>query len=102
MREKPLILIIDDEPEIREIVKTKLEASGFETKEASQGAEGIKLAQEFKPDIILLDVVMPEMDGVEALLKLKAIRTPKISRSLCLPAKAIPGRKLLKLIVNSR
>lgn len=72
MREKPLILIVDDEPEIREIVKTKLEANRFEVKEASKGTEGIKLARELKPEIILLDVIMPEMDGVEVLFKLKS------------------------------
>ena len=97
MREKPLILIIDDEPEIREIVKTKLEASGFETKEASQGAEGIKLAQEFKPDIILLDVVMPEMDGVEALLKLKSNQDTKDIKIFMFTGKGDPRPEIVEI-----
>ncbi|MDP3015426.1 MAG: response regulator [bacterium] len=71
MREKPLILITDDEPNIREIVKIKLEANGFEVKEAENGVEGFRIARELKPDIMLLDIVMPGMDGIEILLKLK-------------------------------
>jgi len=72
MRDKPLVLIVDDEADIREIVKTKLEASGFEVKEAKDGVEGFNLVKELKPEIVLLDVVMPKMDGVETLFKLKA------------------------------
>lgn len=71
MRENPLVLIVDDDADIRGIVKIKLEASGFEVKEAADGAEGFKFAKELKPEIILLDIVMPGMDGVETLFKLK-------------------------------
>ena len=71
MKEKPLILIADDETDIRDVVKMKLEASGFEVVEAADGEEALKKAQELSPDIIILDVVMPKMDGVSALFKLK-------------------------------
>lgn len=71
MREKPLILIVDDEADIREMVRIKLEANGFEVKEAENGIEGLRLARTLKPEIILLDIVMPGMDGVETLLKIK-------------------------------
>jgi CheY-like chemotaxis protein len=71
MGSKPLILIVDDEKDIRDIIRLKLEASGFEVKEAADGMSGLKLAQESKPDIILLDVVMPKMDGTAVLLELK-------------------------------
>lgn len=71
MRENPLVLIVDDDADIRGIVKIKLEVSGFEVKEAADGAEGFKFAKELKPEIILLDIVMPGMDGVETLFKLK-------------------------------
>lgn len=97
MREKPLILIIDDEPEIREIVKMKLEASGFETREASQGIEGIKLAQELKPAIILLDVVMPEMDGVEALLNLKSNEDTKNIKIFMFTSKGDPRPEIVEI-----
>ena len=71
MKEKPLILIADDETDIRDVVKMKLEASGFEVVEAADGEEALKKAQELSPDIIILDVVMPKLDGVSALFKLK-------------------------------
>ncbi len=95
MREKPLILIVDDEPEIREIVKTKLEANGFEIKEASNGVEGVRLAQELKPDIILLDVIMPEMDGVEALLKLKGDENTKDIKVFIFTGKGDPRPEIV-------
>lgn len=71
MRGKPLILIIDDEKDIREIVRTKLESAGFEVADAESGRKGIALAKELKPDVILLDITMPEMDGGDVLYKLK-------------------------------
>ena len=95
MREKPLILIVDDEPEIREIVKTKLEANGFEIKEAPNGIEGVRLAQELKPDIILLDVIMPEMDGVEALLKLKGDENTKDIKVFIFTGKGDPRPEIV-------
>ena len=71
MKDKPLILIADDEPEIRGVVKIKLEASGFKVEEAGDGEEAVEKAKKFTPDIIILDVVMPKLDGVSALFKLK-------------------------------
>lgn len=97
MRDKPLILIVDDELEIREVVKTKLEASGFETKEASRGAEGIKLAQELKPDIILLDIIMPDMDGVEALFKLKSDQVTKDIKVFIFTGKGDPRPEIIEI-----
>ncbi len=71
MDKKPLILIIDDEADLRDIIKMKLETKGFEVKAAESEIDGINLAREFKPDIILLDLVMPLMNGVEVLAKIK-------------------------------
>lgn len=59
------ILIIDDEDDIREILEYSLTKEGFKVYSVSNGKEGIKLAQEVKPDLVLLDVMMPEMDGIE-------------------------------------
>jgi two-component system, OmpR family, alkaline phosphatase synthesis response regulator PhoP len=59
------ILIIDDEPDIIEIIKYNLEKEGFEVKTALNGMEGIEIAKTFNPDLILLDVMMPKMDGIE-------------------------------------
>ena len=67
-----LILIIDDDPDFREIMATKLEGSGFKIEQASDGVMGIEKAKKVKPDLVLLDVRMPKMSGVQTLAKIKA------------------------------
>ena len=59
------ILIVDDEPDVRALLNTRLSANGYEILEAPDGAAGIAVAREEKPDLILLDVLMPSQDGVE-------------------------------------
>jgi two-component system alkaline phosphatase synthesis response regulator PhoP len=59
------ILIIDDEDDIRDILKYNLEKEGFFIREASNGEQGLKLIKESIPDLIILDVMMPGMDGIE-------------------------------------
>jgi len=66
------ILIIDDEQDIRDILNYNLTKVGYQVHEASNGREGIKLAVQNKPDLIILDVMMPEMDGIEVCEELKA------------------------------
>jgi len=65
------VLVIDDEPEILEILKFRLANWGFDPLSATNGPEGIKLTLEEMPDAILLDVMMPGMNGFEVLGKLK-------------------------------
>lgn len=60
------ILIVDDEPDIVEILKYNLNNEGYDVKSANNGLKAIEKAKIFIPDIILLDVMMPEMDGIEA------------------------------------
>jgi two-component system alkaline phosphatase synthesis response regulator PhoP len=62
---KKKILVVDDEPDIIEILKYNLEKEGFEIFSANNGDEGIEIAEREKPDLIVLDIMMPEMDGVE-------------------------------------
>jgi two-component system, OmpR family, alkaline phosphatase synthesis response regulator PhoP len=59
------ILIVDDEPQIVEICKDYLKAAGYETITSSNGVQGVSLARREKPDLIVLDLMMPEMDGLE-------------------------------------
>ncbi len=66
------ILIIDDEPHILLLVGSRLEANGYEPITALSGAKGLERAAAEKPDLILLDYVMAEMDGEEVLRRLKA------------------------------
>ena len=68
---KKKILLIDDEPDITELIQFHLEQKEYIVKTASDGIKGIKIAREFMPDLILLDVMMPEMDGIEVCQLLK-------------------------------
>ncbi len=61
------VLIIEDDVFFQKFYKTQLEAKGFELDIASNGVEGLKKIESFKPDIILLDIIMPEKDGFEVL-----------------------------------
>ena len=66
MSQIPKILVVDDDPDIVEILRYNLSLAGYDVKAASNGKEAIKKAKIFIPEIILLDVMMPEMDGIEA------------------------------------
>lgn len=68
---KPLILIVDDEPAMLDIYARELSDADLDVVIASSGREGIDTAIERQPNLILMDVKMPEMDGVESALKLK-------------------------------
>ncbi|MFA7275121.1 MAG: response regulator transcription factor [Crocinitomicaceae bacterium] len=59
------ILIVDDEKDIRTILEYNLNKEGYQTRTAKNGVEAIEIAKEMHPDLILLDVMMPEMDGIE-------------------------------------
>lgn len=71
------ILIIDDEPDIVEILSYNLEKEGYEVYTASNGNEGIEQAKQVIPDLILLDVMMPEKDGIETCQELREIKELK-------------------------
>ena len=60
------ILLVDDEPDILDFVSYNLKAEGYKVSTAASGKAGVAKAKDLKPDLILLDVMMPEMDGIEA------------------------------------
>ena len=62
----PLVMIVDDSPTEVHVMKTALEKQGYETISAMDGAECVRLARETRPDLILMDVVMPGVNGFEA------------------------------------
>lgn len=72
MNTPPLILLIDDEAQIRDLYDIKLRSAGFQTIQAINGLSGYQQAKEKKPDLILLDMRMPIMDGAETIAKLSA------------------------------
>lgn len=67
----PKILLVDDDPHIRDMVRFALAREGFAVIEAGDGLEGLRLAENERPDLILLDVMMPEMDGTEVCRRLR-------------------------------
>ena len=67
-----MILIVEDESGNLKLIRDLLQVSGYLTLEATDGAEGIELAKAHKPDLILMDILMPVMDGFEATKILKA------------------------------
>lgn len=67
------ILLVDDEPDILEIVSYNLSAEGYRVITARNGVEGVKKAKKEKPELIVLDVMMPEMDGIEACEQIRKI-----------------------------
>lgn len=72
MRERPLILVVDDVEENLEIVTVRLEAQGYDIETARNGQEAIDKTSQLLPDLILLDIMMPGIDGIEVTRRLKA------------------------------
>lgn len=69
--DKDTILIVDDEESLRKLLKSALSEKGYKVLTAFDGIEGYDMAQKFSPDLILLDIMMPEIDGYEVLERLK-------------------------------
>ena len=67
------IMVVDDNPDIITIVKTILEGKGYTVLSASSGQELLNILKDQKPDLIILDIMMPEMDGLEVLGRLKGV-----------------------------
>jgi adenylate cyclase len=72
MRELPLILVVDDVPDNVEILQMRLESQGYEVVTARDGVEALEKTRELLPDLVLLDIMMPKMDGIETVKRLKA------------------------------
>ncbi|MEX0771181.1 MAG: response regulator [Balneolaceae bacterium] len=72
---KTTILVVDDEQDILDLIEYNLRIEGFEVLKAENGQEGIQLVKDHKPDLILLDIMMPEMDGLEVCDRLRKDET---------------------------
>ena len=79
-----LILIADDDPHIREVVRYALEKAGFQTAQAADGRETVEQFLSLQPDLLVLDIVMPEMDGTEVCRQIRSHSPPR--SSFCHPA----------------
>src|SRR5215469_2599254 len=72
MRDPPLVLVVDDVPDNVEILQMRLEAQGYEVATAEDGVEALNKTRALQPDLILLDIMMPKMDGIAVVKELKA------------------------------
>lgn len=92
------VLVVDDSALMRKVLRQVLSEAGFEVASARSGREGVELAQVFEPDVVTLDINMPEMDGLTALSLLMAARpTPVIMVSSLTTASALPTLEALAL-----
>ena len=88
MRTPPRILAVDDVPANLEIVRMRLEAHGYEVVTAVDGEEALARAREIDPDLVLLDIMMPKLDGISALKQLKQDAALRFVPVILLTAKA--------------
>jgi two-component system, OmpR family, alkaline phosphatase synthesis response regulator PhoP len=72
METKKTIMVVDDNPDIITIVRTILEGKGYNVMSAYSGAELLSTLEKDKPDLVVLDIMMPQMDGLEVLTRMKA------------------------------
>jgi DNA-binding response OmpR family regulator len=82
------VLVVDDEPTIRTLVNAILDDSGVRTLEAADGSEALDMARRYQPDLVLLDVVMPRMDGFTVCQRMKAEKSMALTPVLLLTALA--------------
>jgi two-component system alkaline phosphatase synthesis response regulator PhoP len=84
----PKILLVDDDPDIIELLEYNLNKEGFETASANDGLQALEVAKGFRPDLILLDVMMPRQDGIETARQIRQIPEFKDTYILFLTARA--------------
>ena len=82
------ILVVEDEPDILQLVKLYLEKEGFRTATAVNGAQALKKVKEDKPDLIVLDLMLPELDGLEVCKRLRSVPDTAMLPIIMLTAKA--------------
>ena len=87
--EKPRVMVVDDYPDAREMYSEYLEYCGFDVVQAANGMEALQRAIEMRPDLILMDLSLPVMDGWEATRRLKADK-----RTVNIPVVALTGHAL--------
>lgn len=91
------ILCIEDEPEMIDLIRLILERRGFNVQGAAGGTEGIKKVRELRPDLVLLDLMMPDLDGWEVYQQMKADETTRDIPVIVVTAKAQSIDKVLGL-----
>jgi DNA-binding response OmpR family regulator len=90
------VLIVDDDPDIVTAIQVNLELEGYGVHVAHDGSEAVEIARRVRPDVVLLDVVMPGVDGHEVLHALHADPRTRQTKVLFLTAKSSPSTELRK------
>lgn len=85
------ILIVEDQEDIREVIRITLETEPFELHDAADGAAGLRMALQIKPDLVLSDVMMPVMDGLTMCRSIKAEASLKRTKVILLSARGQPA-----------
>jgi CheY-like chemotaxis protein len=80
--DRPVILVIDDSAEFRNLLREALTREGYDVVEAADGQEGLRLFDECRPDLVLLDIIMPEKDGIETLREMLRSGLPGLRKSI--------------------
>ena len=94
---KPLILLVDDSEDFREIMSLRLNAVGFQTVAVSGGKAALEKLKEINPELIVLDLEMPDMNGVETLMHIKSDPKLKDERVIFLTNYGEPQEKLAEV-----
>ncbi len=92
-----VILIVEDDPKSLELTQAVIEAAGYTTITAIDGEQGVKLARDKKPDLILMDIMMPKMDGYTAC---HAIKIDKLTREIPVIMLTATGYELNKKLAQ--
>lgn len=90
----PTVLIVDDEPDLVELIAYALSAEGFRVLTAADGVEGLAVAEAERPDVIVLDIMMPRMDGVQLTERLRENAQLRLTPILMLTAKSGEGDEI--------
>ena len=91
------VLVVDDDPDVARFVEVNLRSAGYDVSVASDGEQAVERALELRPDLVLLDVMMPKLDGFEVAQRLR--RDPRTSSDdqKIVGAKAIAARRIVKI-----
>lgn len=73
MNERPRILVVDDEPQLTRVLRTGLKSRGYDVRAAADGLSGFETFMDWKPDLVITDLAMPEMDGLELCRRVRAV-----------------------------
>lgn len=98
---KPTILVVDDEPDVIEILRFNLNGAGFEVTASENGKDALQKARRLKPDLIVLDLMLPEMDGLEVCKYLRRDPTTENIPVLMLTARAGEIDRVLGLEIGA-